>query len=101
MNVAEALLEANHGFAVDGEAEMTGLDDTGMHRTNRDLMQAVALGRQKSICRCNRMRLDPNSKWVLHAPAAMIEPRPLVLKVGRFRPEEVMDCAFEADRGRM
>ena len=84
MNVAETLLEADHGFAVDGEAEMAGLDDTGMHRTNRDLMQAFALGRQEVIRRRNRRRFDPSSKWVLHAPAAMIEPGPLVLKVGRF-----------------
>jgi hypothetical protein len=84
MNVAETLFEADHGFAVDGETEMAGLDDTGMHRTYRDLMQAFALGRQKRICRRNRRRFDPSSKWVLHSPAAMIEPRPLVLKLGRF-----------------
>src|SRR5260370_35024631 len=101
MNVAETVIEANHGFAVDGEAEMTGLDDAGMHRTDRDLMQTFAFGRQELIQRRNRMRFDPSSKWALHAPAAMIEPRPLVLKAGRFQPAEVMDCAFEADRGRM
>src|SRR5258708_11740787 len=47
------------------------------------------------------MRFDPGSKWALHAPAAMIEPGPLVLKAGRFQSAEVMDCAFEAYRGRM
>ena len=101
MNVAETLLEANHGFAVDGEAEMTGLDDAGMHRANRDLMKAFALRRQELIRRRSGMRLDPGSEWVLHAPAAMIEPGSSVRKVGRFRPPEVLDCAFEADRGRM
>src|SRR5579863_5986233 len=101
MNVAETLLEADHGFAVHCKAEMTGLDDAGVHRTDRDLMQAFALRRQKLIARRNRMRVDPSCKWMLDAPATMIEPGPLVSKAERFRPAEVLDCPFEADRGRV
>ena len=101
MNIAETLLEADHGFAVDGEAEMARLDDTGMHRTDRDLMQAFALRRQELIRCRNRARFDVSSKRVLHTKAVMIEPRPPVSKVKRFQPVEVLDRAFEANRGRM
>src|SRR5436309_5278825 len=101
MNIAETLLEADHGFAVDGEAEMARLDDTGMHRTDRDLMQAFALRRQELIRCRNRARFDVSSKRVLHTKAVMIEPRPPVSKVKRFQPGEVLDLAFEANRGRM
>ena len=101
MNIAETLLEADHGFAVDGEAEMARLDDAGMHRTDRDLMQAFALRRQELIRCRNRARFDVSSKRVLHTKAVMIEPRPPVSKVKRFQPVEVLDRAFEANRGRM
>ena len=47
VDVAEPLLEPHDGLAVGGEAEMPGLDDAGMHRADRDLVQALALGRQE------------------------------------------------------
>src|SRR5437667_5446236 len=101
MNISETLLEADYGFAVDGEAEMARLDDAGMHRTDRDLMQAFADGRQELIRCRNRARFDVSSKRVLHTKAVMIEPRPTVSKVKRLQPVEVLDRAFKANRGRM
>ena len=47
VHVAEALFEPHHGLAVGGEAEMARLDDAGMHRADRNLMQAFAFDRQK------------------------------------------------------
>ena len=49
MHVAEPLFEPHHGLAIGGEAEMSRLDDAGMHRADRDLVQAFAFRRQKVI----------------------------------------------------
>ena len=49
MHVAQPLLEPHDGLAVGGEAEMSGLDDAGMHRADRDLVQVLALGRQERV----------------------------------------------------
>ena len=49
VDVAQPLLQAHDGLAIGGEAEMAGLDDAGMDRTDRDLMQAFALGGEKRI----------------------------------------------------
>jgi hypothetical protein len=40
VDVAEPLLEPDHRLAVGGEAEMAGLDDAGMDRADRNLVQA-------------------------------------------------------------
>ena len=45
MDVAQPLLEPDHGLAVAGEAEMAGLDDPGMDRPDRDLVQALRRSR--------------------------------------------------------
>ncbi len=49
VDVAQPFLQAHHRLAVGGEAEMPGLDDAGMDRTDRDLVQALALDRQEGI----------------------------------------------------
>ena len=51
VGVAQPLFQPHHGLAAGGEAEMSRLDDSGMHGTDRDLVQAVAFGRQKAIGR--------------------------------------------------
>ena len=51
VHVAKPLLQPHHGFAIAGEAEMARLDDAGMHRTDGDLMQALAFDRQERIAR--------------------------------------------------
>src|SRR6266571_2040990 len=45
MNIAETLLEADHGFAVDGKAEMARLDDAGMHLSDRRKLAVPAFDR--------------------------------------------------------
>ena len=54
VHIAEALLQPHHRLAIGGEAEMAGLDDAGMHRADRDLVQALAFGRQEGIGRARR-----------------------------------------------
>ncbi len=49
VHVAEPLFEPHHRLAAGGEAEMSRLDDSGMHRTDRDLMQALALDRKELV----------------------------------------------------
>ena len=59
VHVAEPLFEPHHGLAAGGEAEMSGLDDAGMHRADRNLMQALALDRQELVgvaCRRSGVR---------------------------------------------
>ena len=43
VDIAESFLEPHDDLAVDAETEMTGLDDAGVNRPDRDLVQAFAL----------------------------------------------------------
>ncbi len=54
VGVSQPLLQPDHGLAAGGKAEMSGLDDPRVHRTDRNLMQAVAFRRQEAIGRCLR-----------------------------------------------
>ena len=83
VRVAEALLEPHHRFAIGGEAEMARLDDAGVHRPHRNLMQAVALDRQERI----RRRIG-----------AVGEPRPRIGQPDRVEAEQVAHGAFQPDR---
>ena len=51
VHVAEALFEPHHGLAVGGEAEMSRLDDAGVHRPDRNLMQRFAFDGQEIVGR--------------------------------------------------
>ena len=51
VHIAEPLLQPHHRLAIGGEAEMAGLDDAGMHRADRDLVQAFAFDREECIRR--------------------------------------------------
>jgi hypothetical protein len=44
MDIAEPLLQPHDMLAIGVEAEMAGLDDAGMDRTDGDLVQRVAFG---------------------------------------------------------
>ena len=47
VHIAQPLFEPHHRLAIRGEAEMARLDDAGMDRADRDLVQALALDRQE------------------------------------------------------
>ena len=49
--VAQTLLEPHYRFAVGSKAEMPRLYDAGMHRTHRNLMQALALDWKERVGR--------------------------------------------------
>ena len=55
VDVTQSFFKPHHRFAVCGEAEMSRLDDPGMDRPHRDLMQPFTLGGQESV-RCVRPR---------------------------------------------
>ena len=56
MLVAERDFEVEHALAVAVEAEMPGLDDPGMHRTDRDLVNFGAGDREERPRRRSRSR---------------------------------------------
>ena len=101
VHIAEALLQAHHRLAVGGEAEMPGLDDAGMHRADRDLVQALALGRQEGVGRRRRPALRSRApSGCAHAPAAVVEPGPRIGQPLGLRPNRSRDRALQPDRRR-
>ena len=66
VHVTQPLLEPHHRLAVGGEAEMAGLDDAGMDRADRNLVQALALDRQERVALLA----------LASRPATMVEPGP-------------------------
>ena len=100
VHVAEPLLQPHHVLAIGGEAEMPGLDDAGMHRPDRNLVQAFAFDRQERVRR-GRLRGLLFAERMAHIPKAEIEPGPRVRCAGRLQPEESTDGAFQPDRRRM
>jgi len=53
---------------------MAGLDDAGMHRTDRNLVQAIAFRRQELVTRRHRRGIDSISQREAHVPTIVIEP---------------------------
>ena len=99
VDVAEPLLQAHHRLAIGGEAEMAGLDDAGMHRADRDLVQALALGRQEGVGRARRRR-----RGVLRAAARASgrgRARAGVVEALRLKAVQIADRALQPDRRRV
>src|SRR5215470_4093402 len=101
MDVAEALLEPRNGFASRGEAEVAGLDDSGMHRADRYLMQVLAFYREKCVSRSSNRSCAARTQRMPHVPKAEIEPRPRVRSTNWFEPVQTENRAFGPDGGRM
>jgi hypothetical protein len=72
---------------------MAGLDDAGMDRANRDLVQPLALGGEEGIGGFRRTRRV--------GPRTVVEPGAAVGKTLRFDAVEVADRALEPERGRV
>jgi hypothetical protein len=99
VHVAEPLLEARHGLAIRRKAEMAGLDDPGMHRSDRNLVQAVAVHRQEFVVdRIAPRRRRARTERRAQPPLAVIEPGAVVGRVRRPVAVEVADGPFEPDR---
>ena len=92
VDIAEPLLQPHDRLAVGGEAEMAGLDDAGMDRADRDLVQALAFGGEEAIgaAAARPLRIGAAERMA-HAPAAVVEPGALVEQALRLEPEEVAD----------
>ena len=100
VHIAEPLLQPHDVFAIGGEAEMSRLDDAGMHRTDRDLMQAFAFRRQEGVGRGLAARAALAERMA-HVPESEIEPAARVGRAVGVQAEQIADGAFEPDRRRM
>ena len=74
MDVSKPLFQPDHGLAAGGKAEMSRLDDTRMHRADRNLVQAVAFRGEETVGRRLRQCVDAISQREAHAPAVVVEP---------------------------
>ncbi len=102
VDIAQALLEPDDRLAAGGEAEMSGLDDAGMDRTDRDLVQAFALGGKEDIRRgCAVPRRRRAAERVGQVPPTVVEPGAQVRRAFGLEPEQIADRALQPDRGRM
>ena len=105
VHVAQALLEAQHLLADDGEAEVAGLDDAGVDGAHRDLVHAVALDAHEVVVG-ERVGRQPGGIEVaaqregLRGPGAVAQPG---ARVGRARgadAQQVEERALHAAGGR-
>ena len=101
VHIAEPLFEPRHRLAIGGEAEMPGLDDAGMDRADRDLVQALALDRQEIVRGLRPTRLAGFAERMGHAPEAEIEPGPGVGRTARLQAVQAADGALEPVGRRM
>ena len=101
MHIAEPLLEPRHRLAIGSETEMPWLDDAGMNRPDRDLMQVLALDGEEGIGLLRLAALLLGAERLGDAPETEIEPGPRVGRAGRLQAVEVFDGALEPDRRRM
>ena len=101
VGISQPLFQPDHGLAARGKAEMPGLDDAGMHRTDRNLVQAVAFRRQEAIGRRLRQRVDAISQREAHAPMVVIEPGAGIGQAFRRQSEQIADGALQSKRRRV
>ena len=101
VHVAQPLLQPHDGLAVGGEAEMAGLDDAGVHRPDRDLVQRRALARRGT--RRHRRRPAPAagspSGW--RSPSGRDRARGASSGSPRLQAVQVADGALQPQRRRM
>src|SRR5271170_1629497 len=99
--IAEPLLEADDRLAAGGEAKMPRLDDPGMDGADRNLMQPLALGSEKTIRRGLTRGRRPGAERMTNRPTSMVEPRTLIRGPDRLVTEQILDRALQARRRRM
>src|SRR6266513_6279136 len=97
MNIAEALFEPHHRFTVGGKAEMPGLDDAGMHRSDRNLVQAVTFGRQECVGSALRRGGAARAERMLDSPEAEVEPGSRVRQAVWLQPVQVTQRTLQTD----
>ena len=90
VHIAEPLFQPHRELAIGGEAEMPGLDDAGVHRPDRDLVQPLPFDGQELI---RHLFAAP--------PDAVIEPGPRILRADGFQPVQIPNGPLQPDRRRM
>ncbi len=102
VDIAEPFLQPRHDLAIDAETEMAGLDDAGMHRPNRNLMQPLAQRREEVVHRgIAPHRRRPRAERRAEAPGTVIEPRAAVRRAERREAIKIAHRALEPDRRRV
>jgi hypothetical protein len=102
VHIAQARLEPQHALADDREAEMSRLDDAGMHRSYRHLVHAFAFDPDERIAGIagGELRLQGDraaQRERAIAPGPMAQPSALV--VARAQAQEVADRPLHAGGG--
>ena len=87
MHVAEPLLQTYDSLAIGAEAEVSGLDDTGVDRTDRDLVQTLAFDRQEPVV--TRDPLVPGAAGRWRRPTTVVEPGTLIDQPSWPRPAQI------------
>src|SRR4029078_5821221 len=90
---AKALLQPYHVFPVCRKTEMSRLNDAGMHKSNRNLVQSLSCGREK-IVRNWPARGGFFAEWVTNVPEAEIEPRPHLGRIPPFHAKQTAQHTF-------
>ena len=80
---------------------MSGFDNAGMHRPNRNLVQVFAFGRQERIRRARYRHLAASAERMLYTPESEIEPRPGIRRADRLQSIKVPDRALQPYRRRV
>src|SRR5215470_4149158 len=102
MHVTKPFFEPDHGLAVGRETEMARLDDAGMDRADRDLVQAMSVhGQEFVVRRIAAPRESSGAEWSVKAPLAVIEPGAVIRCIRRHMTIKVAYGPFEPDRRRM
>ena len=101
VGVAEPLFEPDDRLAACVEAEMAGLDDPGMDRTDRDLMQARPRGLEEGVGVGRAVTGRAVAERMAQRPAAVVEPAAAVRRAEREEAVEVASRPFEPAGRRM
>src|SRR5437764_906165 len=96
VDITQSLLEPHHRLAVDSEAKVPGLDDAGMHRPDRDLMEALTLGGEEDIRGALGRGRAAGAERMGDAPEAEVEPGARIGKADGLQPVEALNGALEA-----
>src|SRR5438552_4068179 len=104
MRVPEALFQPQDALADHREAEMPGLDDAGMHRTDGDLVHPLALDRNEGIAWIAR-REARVERHVAAQGESVLAPCPMPQPAARVahssaQPHQIRDRALHPARGR-
>ncbi len=95
MRVAQPLLQAHDGLAVGGEAEVPRLNNAGVHRPDRNLMQRRTFRGKEGVCIAAGTGSLLLSERVQQSPAAVVEPAPRVGAAVGLQPVQVTDGTLQ------